>query len=156
MNYQKKRAISHTLLIILFMTSPRIPTLSYRSSFNLISHPNLKLCRRHSGLFKRLKSLYAFKWVLKMMSELLLHFQVKVMRKVLIRVAFCNPSAVVFTVLKALFSEQALAVFQQDKLHRNFRAHISSQNSAISEKHPRAASLFQFYVFKTTPVLFAL
>lgn len=78
------------------------------------------------------------------------------MRKVLIRVAFCNPSAVVFTVLKALFSEQALAVFQHDELHRNIRAHISSQDSAISEKPPRAASLFQFYAFKTTPVPCAL
>jgi len=63
---------------------------------------------------------------------------------------------VVFTLLKALFSEQALAVFQQDKLHRNLRARVSSQDSAISEKHPRAASLFQFCVFKTTPVLFVL
>lgn len=50
------------------MTSPRIWTLSYRSSFNLISHLNLKLRQRHSGLFKRLKSLYAFKLGCKIIS----------------------------------------------------------------------------------------
>lgn len=39
-------------------------------------------------------------------------FQVKVKGQVLIQAEFCNPSAAVFTVLKALFfSGQALAVF---------------------------------------------
>ncbi len=79
------------------------------------------------------------------------------MGQVLIGVEFCNPSAAVFTVLKALFSGQTLAVFpvfQQDKVHRNLltRAHISFQTSAISEKYPQVASLFQFYVFKTQHV----
>lgn len=65
----------------------------------------------------------------------------------------------VFTVLKALFSGQALAVFpvsQQDELHCNLtRAYMPSQDSAISEKYPQVASLFQFCVFKAC-VLFGL
>ncbi len=77
------------------------------------------------------------------------------MGQVLIGVEFCNPSAAVFfTVLKALFSGQTLSVFpvsQQDKVHRILltRARISFQTSALSEKYPQVASLFQFYVFKT-------